>query len=77
MESIEYYLRRDLRSETAPTLVRVIDKVFVEVFFNGEWYPNQEWYISMFDDGDEDIEIEEISKEEAAREVEERKKLIR
>ncbi len=55
--NIKYYRR------ASGVIVRVIDDVALE-YLNKEadWVPNQEWYISMFIDGED--EYQEISKAE-------------
>ncbi len=53
---IKYYRRK------SGIIVRVIDDITLE-YLNEEceWVPNQEWYIAMFIDGEDDYE--EISEE--------------
>ena len=48
-ENIEYYMRK------SGTIVRVTDGVILE-YLNTEcnWIPNQEWFVSMFVDGEDD-----------------------
>ena len=60
MENIKYYQRR------SGVIVRVKDDVTLEYLSKEyEWIPNQEWYVSMFVDGDDDfIEIDEKDVEE-------------
>ena len=60
MENIKYYQRR------SGVIVRVKDDVTLEYLSKEyEWIPNQEWYVSMFVDGDDDfIEISEKDVEE-------------
>ena len=55
MENIKYYQRR------SGVIVRVKDDVVLEYLSKEfEWIPNQEWYLSMFVDGNDDyIEIDE------------------
>ena len=60
MENIKYYQRR------SGVIVRVKDDVTLEYLSKEyEWIPNQEWYVSMFVDGEDDfIEIDEKDVEE-------------
>ena len=60
MENVKYYQRR------SGVIVRVKDDVTLEYLSKEyEWIPNQEWYVSMFVDGDDDfIEISEKDVEE-------------
>ena len=60
MENVKYYQRR------SGVIVRVKDDVTLEYLSKEyEWIPNQEWYVSMFVDGDDDfIEINEKDVEE-------------
>ena len=53
---IKYYIRKSGR------IVRVIDDVTLE-YLNEEceWIPNQEWYVAMFIDGED--EYKEVSPE--------------
>jgi hypothetical protein len=51
--NVKYYLRK------SGVYVRVVDDVNLEYLTSGcEWLPNQEWFLSMFIDGeDEFIEV--------------------
>ena len=50
MENIKYYQRR------SGVIVRVKDDVTLEYLSKEyEWIPNQEWYLSMFVDGTDDL----------------------
>ena len=73
MENIKYYQRR------SGVIVRVIDDVTLEYLSKEyEWIPNQEWYVSMFVDGDDDfIEIKEEDVEEFLEEKLNSKKMTR
>ena len=53
---IKYYMRKSGR------IVRVLDDVTLE-YLNDEceWVPNQEWYVAMFIDGED--EYKEVSEE--------------
>ena len=54
-KNVKYYMRR------SGVIVRVRDDVTLEYLSKEfEWVPNQEWFVSMFVDGDDDyIEIDE------------------
>lgn len=72
-ESIKYYMRR------SGVIVRVRDEVTLEYLSKEyEWVPNQEWFVSMFVDGDDDyIEISKKQVEEFLDEKLNSKKIIR
>ena len=70
---IRYYIRK------SGVIVRVVDEVILE-YLNSEceWLPNQEWFVSMFVDGED--EFKEISEEEVNTYINNKmnsKKLIR
>lgn len=72
-ENIEYYMRK------SGTIVRVKDGVILE-YLNAEcnWIPNQEWFVSMFVDGEDDYI--EITKEHVDKYINDQlnsKKMIR
>ena len=70
---IKYYMRR------SGVIVRVRDDVTLEYLSKEyEWVPNQEWFVSMFVDGDDDyIEINEKQVEDFLEEKLNSKKIIR
>lgn len=73
MEDIKYYMRK------SGTIVRVVDGVILE-YLNSEcsWIPNQEWFVSMFVDGEDDYI--EISKDKVDNYINDKlnsKKMIR
>lgn len=72
-ENIKYYMRK------SGAIVRVIDGVVLE-YLNAEcsWIPNQEWFVSMFVDGEDDYI--EITKERVDKYINDKlnsKKMIR
>ena len=71
--NIKYYMRR------SGVIVRVRDDVTLEYLSKEfEWVPNQEWFVSMFVDGDDDyIEINEKQVEDFLEEKLNSKKIIR
>ena len=72
-KNIKYYMRR------SGVIVRVRDDVTLEYLSKEfEWVPNQEWFVSMFVDGDDDyIEISKKQVEEFLEEKLNSKKIIR
>lgn len=70
---IKYYLRK------SGVIVRIIDDVILEYLSTEcEWLPNQEWFVSMFVDGED--EFKEISEEEVENYIKNKKnskKMIR
>ena len=56
-DNIKYYMRK------TGAIVRVTDGVVLE-YLNSEcsWIPNQEWFVSMFVDGEDDYK--ELTKEQ-------------
>ena len=72
-KNVKYYMRR------SGVIVRVRDDVTLEYLSKEfEWVPNQEWFVSMFVDGDDDyIEIDEKQVEDFLEEKLNSKKIIR
>lgn len=72
-KNVKYYMRR------SGVIVRVRDDVTLEYLSKEyEWVPNQEWFISMFVDGDDDyISIDEKQVEDFLEEKLNSKKITR
>ena len=71
--NIKYYMRR------SGVIVRVRDEVTLEYLSKEyEWVPNQEWFVSMFVDGDDDyIEIDKKQVDDFLEEKLNSKKMTR
>ena len=72
-KNVKYYMRR------SGVIVRVRDDVTLEYLSKEyEWVPNQEWFVSMFVDGDDDyIKIDEKQVEDFLEEKLNSKKITR
>lgn len=72
-KNVKYYMRR------SGVIVRVRDDVTLEYLSKEyEWVPNQEWFVSMFVDGDDDyISIDEKQVEDFLEEKLNSKKITR
>ncbi len=72
-KNVKYYMRR------SGVIVRVRDDVTLEYLSKEyEWVPNQEWFVSMFVDGDDDyIRIDEKQVEDFLEEKLNSKKITR